>query len=100
MNIQDMPIVTNEQILAFRKAAIELQQENTALKAELEAVIAGLRSESYINKIKADAIKEFIHCINEAVDNDIISDREAEEMELVDFLYLAYKHANNLEGKK
>jgi hypothetical protein len=45
MNIKDLPHVTVEQVLALRKAAIELEQELSDLKASLP-------------KIKADAVRE------------------------------------------
>lgn len=43
MSIKDLPHVTVEQVLALRKAAIELEQELATLKASLP-------------KIKADAV--------------------------------------------
>lgn len=42
MNIQDMPIVTNEQIMDFRKAAIKLKQENTAYAITVQNLEAEL----------------------------------------------------------
>jgi len=36
MSIKDLPHVTVEQVLALRKAAIELEQENTAYRISLE----------------------------------------------------------------
>jgi HEAT repeat protein len=46
MNIKDLPHVTVEQVLALRKAAIELEQELSDLKASLP-------------KIKADSVREY-----------------------------------------
>lgn len=45
MSIKDMPHVTVEQVLALRKAAIDLEKELAALKASLP-------------KIKADAARQ------------------------------------------
>ena len=83
------------------RAIVELKSENQALRDELAAVKANMGIiEIYhkdINKIKADAITGFIVAIEGAIENDIISDREAEEMDICDFLNLAYKHANQVE---
>lgn len=40
MNIKDMPHVTVEQVLALRKEAMKLEEENQALRKGLEAVKA------------------------------------------------------------
>ena len=49
------------------------------------------------NKIKADAIRDMLKCIDGAIENDFISMREVEEMTLDDFFTLAKKHANKIE---
>jgi len=85
MNIKDMPHVTVEQVLALRKAAIELEQELAELKASLP-------------KIKADAVRGLVSAIEGAIENDYISMKEVEEMELEDFCNLAVKHADKLEA--
>lgn len=60
MSIKDMPHVTVEQVLALRKAAIELEQELATLKASLP-------------KIKGDAVSNYLeyleYCKNVSIDN-------------------------------
>ena len=96
---------------AYQITLRKLKAENQALRDELEAVKAEntklnmgkvhyeglLCGGESINKIKSDAITGFIVAIEGAIENDIISDREAEEMDICDFLNLAYKHAKQVE---
>lgn len=103
MNIQDMPIVTNEQIMDSRKAAIELKQENTAyaitvqnLEAELEHLkrLRGVFKDTStdINKIMANAINDLI---SSKFTNVYIEGCERPVIYVED----AHVYANNLEGK-
>jgi len=84
MSIKDLPHVTVEQVLALRKAAIELEKELAELKASLP-------------KVRVDAVRGLITAIEGAIENDYISMREVEEMVLDDFCNLAEKHADKLE---
>jgi|GEM_PF-7134064 len=85
MSIKDLPHVTVEQVLALRKAAIELEKELADLKASLP-------------KVRADAVRGLIAAIEGAIENDYISMKEVEEMVLGDFCNLAEKHADKLEA--
>lgn len=93
----------------------EIEEQNAALVKELEAVKADneeLKVESLvvdekmnlllksIPKIKGDAVLGFVSSVNGAVENDLITDREVEEMDLNDFILLAEKHANSLINNK
>ncbi len=84
MSVKDLPHITVEQVLALRKAAIELEQQLAELKSSLP-------------KVRADAVRGLITNINGAIENDYISMKEVEEMELEDFCNLAEKHADKLE---
>jgi hypothetical protein len=72
MNIKDLPHVTVEQVLALREAAIELEQEVTAYRISLENLEASLP------KIRADAIRGMLYCIEMAIEHNFISMREVE----------------------
>lgn len=85
MSIKDLPHVTVEQVLALRKAAIELEQQLANLKASLP-------------KVRADAVRGLITTIEGAIENDYISMKEVEEMVLDDFCNLAEKHADKLDA--
>tara|TARA_R110000824_G_scaffold396707_2_gene598637 strand:+ start:2235 stop:2666 length:432 start_codon:yes stop_codon:yes gene_type:complete len=50
------------------------------------------------NKVRADAIRDMLTCIDGAIENDFISMREVDEMTLDDFFTLANKHANQIEA--
>ena len=89
---------------AYQTTLKNLRTENAALFKELEAVKANMGIlEIYhknINQIKSDAVLGFISAVNGAVENDFITDREVEEMDLNDFILLAEKYASSLINKK
>ena len=47
-------------------------------------------------KIKADALIDFVETVEGAIENGFISDRECDEMKISDFLNLARKHADKI----
>lgn len=68
MSIKDMPHVTIEQVLALRKAAIDLEQEATAYRISLENLEASLP------KIKAEVVEDALkYCIKKFPDGAIHS---------------------------
>ena len=73
-----------------------LSQSKTELIDTLEQLAA---LEQSIPKVRADAIRDMLTCIDGAIENDFISMREVEEMTLDDFFTLAKKHANKIEGE-
>ena len=74
------------------EALDEAEAVETALREELAAL------KQSIPKIRADAIRDMLTCIDGAIENDFISMREVEEMTLDDFFTLAKKHANKIEA--
>ena len=80
--------------VAFQSSA-RLIKELAKGGAELRAELAALKQS--IPKIRADAIRDMLTCIDGAIENDFISMREVEEMTLDDFFTLAKKHANKIE---
>jgi hypothetical protein len=69
----------------------EVSESESALREELAAL------KQSMPKIRADAIRDMLTCIDGAIENDFISMREVEEMTLDDFFTLAKKHANKIE---
>ena len=99
MSIKDLPHVTVEQVLALRKAAIDLEQQLATAKQEATAYRISLENlEASLPKVRADAVRGLITAIEGAIENDYISMREVEEMVLDDFCNLAEKHADKLEA--
>ena len=47
-------------------------------------------------KVRADAVRDMLNCIDGAIENDFISMREVDEMTLEDFFTLANKHADKI----
>ena len=66
--------------------------------AALQAAFYSYLTVEELNKIKADALRGLITAIEGAIENDFISGREVDEMELDDFLKLVDKHANRIEA--
>ena len=54
MEIKDMPMVTTEQVLSLRQAAIKAATDNTALREELAVLKQSLA------KLRADAIRPIL----------------------------------------
>jgi hypothetical protein len=106
MSIKELPHVTVEQVLALRKAAIDLERQLKSERIKLSTVYkhnAELRNElsdlkASLPKVRADAVRGLITAIEGAIENDYISMKEVEEMELEDFCNLSEKHADKMEA--
>ena len=87
MNIKDLPHVTVEQVLALRKAAIEIEAKNKQLEDKLAEVrqdsddteslyIENLKKElselkASLPKIKADAVQDFCDWLLSEINWDV-----------------------------
>ena len=80
-----------EALNSAQKVMDVYEKQKRALREELAALKQSLA------KVRADAIRDMLTCIDGAIENDFISMREMEEMTLDDFFTLAKKHANKIE---
>ena len=81
-----------EALNSAQKVMDVYEKQKRALREELAALKQSLA------KVRADAIRDMLTCIDGAIENDFISMREIEEMTLDDFFTLAKKHAKKIEA--